>query len=204
MASISPSEERPEARGLMSRLTAACRGPHALPAFGVVSFLESSLLPVPLDLILAPLCLARRRQFLLIVLIGTLGSVLGAILGYLIGAFFMETAGNWLLEFYGLKEQFSSFKEVYEANGWVAVAIAGITPVPFKVAAILSGAAAMRFDVFLAAVIGVRFVRFFLVTGVYALFGAGLERLLSRYSTAFTIVALVVTALGMLALPMLF
>lgn len=196
-------EQGTSARGWMASLMAACRGSRALPAFGAISFLESSLLPVPIDLAMVPLCMARPRQVWLIVLVGAVGSLLGAIFGYLIGAFFMEAIGNWLLGVYGIQDDFEQFRMLYDEKGWVAVAAAGITPVPFKVAAILSGAAGMRFDLFFAAAFGIRLLRFSLMAALIRIFGSGLQKILHRHTRKFTLFLVALTLLSFLFVPML-
>lgn len=204
MSNPAPSSSPMPIRGWGARLMEACRGPRALPAFGMISFLESSFLPIPIDVALVPLCLARPRQLWLIILVGTIGSVLGAILGYLIGAFFMDTAGRWLLSAYGMTEDFEAFRSLYGDNGWMAVVIGGITPIPFKAVAIVSGAATMRFDLFLMAAFGIRFIRFGLIVAMIRLIGPSIQLMLDKNGKAFTFAMLVITALGILATPLLF
>jgi membrane protein YqaA with SNARE-associated domain len=187
----------------VARLMSACRGPKALPALGGLSFLESSVLPVPIDVAMVPICLARPKQTWLIILIGAMASVLGAIAGYLIGAFMMGTVGDWLLGLYGMHESYAKFEAMYADQGWIAVVIAGITPIPFKAAAIVSGAAGMRLDVFILAAFGVRFLRFAMIAFTIRLFGAGFQRILDNHSWKFTALVTVGTLAGFALIPLL-
>ena len=197
-----PRSEQPDAgKGLTRRIMQACRGRRALPALGLLSFLESSLLPVPIDLAMIPIVLARAHALWRIVLAGTLGSVAGAVAGYLIGAFFMQALGGPLLSAYGGAGAFDEFRDLYAENGWIAVLVAGITPIPFKVAAILSGAAAMRFDLFLLAAVGVRLLRFSLIAGAIRLFGSGLQTLIDRRGWSLAFLLCLVTIGGFLMVP---
>ncbi len=189
--------------GWTARLMEACRGPRALPALGLLSFLESSFLPIPIDLAMIPICLARRQQFWLIVLVGAAGSVVGAIAGYMIGAFLMEVVGNWLINIYGMREGFSQFEVLYAEKGWLAVAVAGITPIPFKVAAIVSGAAGMRFDLFFCRSFGIRFFRFALIALMIRIFGPRLQKMLESHGGKFTLLMVAVMMFGFLLVPMI-
>jgi membrane protein YqaA with SNARE-associated domain len=190
-------------RTYMTRMLEACRGPYALPAFFGVSFLESSLLPVPIDLAMIPLTLAQRSRAYLVILIGTLGSVAGALLGYIIGFAFLETLGRPLIAFYGLEASFEEFSSVYMETGWIAVLVAGITPIPFKVAAIISGAAGMNLGVFLMAALFIRFVRFSMMAGVVLLFGKAATSLMDNHSRTVSILAILLTIGGIFMVPLL-
>jgi len=155
--------ETPTRPGITQRLMAACEGPNALRAFFGISVLESSFIPLPIDLAMIPLGIAQPQRMPLIVLIGALGSTLGAVIGYIVGAFFMATLGQWLIGLYGYQGDIEAFRALYDAQGWKAVVTAGITPLPFTVATVMSGASGMAFHVFLIAAFGVRLVRFALM-----------------------------------------
>jgi membrane protein YqaA with SNARE-associated domain len=194
---------KPASAGWVARLMDKCKGPKALHALGVLSFLESSLLPVPIDLAMVPICLARPKELWKIVLVGTIGSVAGAVFGYLIGAFFMDVIGGWLLSLYGMQDSFADFQELYAREGWRAIAAAGITPIPFKVAAIVSGAVAMPFHVFVLTAASIRLIRFALIALVIRIFGAGLQKILDAHSRKFTIIMVAVMIMGFLLVPAL-
>lgn len=191
----------PPPSGLGGRLIQACRGPNALRAFFGISFLESSLLPVPIDLAMVPLGLAQPKKLWLIALIGALGSVAGALLGYLVGFFAFETAGAWMIDSYGLRESFEAFREEFGRTGWLAVVFAALTPVPFKFGAILAGAMGMRIDLFLLVAFSARLLRFSLMALMIRIFGVALQAVMARHSRIFAILAIAATIGGILMTP---
>lgn len=144
---------------------------HAERWLAFISFIESSFFPIPPDVILAPMCLARPDKALRYALICTIASLLGALLGYAIGYFLFETIGQPILAFYGLGDQFESFKEAFNAQGWLIVLLAGFTPLPFKVITIAAGATAMPLHILLIAALIARAARFFLVAVLLYKFG---------------------------------
>ena len=156
------------------------RTPHALWALAIVSFLESSVFPIPPDVLMIPMIIARPRRAFLIAGIATAASVLGALLGYYIGAALFETLGRPVLDFYGKAADFEAFAVKYNDWGAWAVLIAGITPFPFKVITIASGVTGLSLPIFVIASIIARAVRFFLVAALLWRFGAPIEGFIER------------------------
>lgn len=144
------------------------KAPHWL---AVISFIESSFFPIPPDVMLAPMCLARPDRAFRYALICTIASVLGSLLGYAIGFFLFETIGAFILDLYGLDGKFDAFKTEFNAQGWIIVLLAGFTPLPFKVITIAAGATAMPLYVLIGAAIIARSARFFLVAALLWKFG---------------------------------
>jgi len=144
---------------------------HALWALAAVSFIESSIFPIPPDVLLIPMVLAAPTRAWKIALVCTVSSVLGGMLGYGIGYFLFEQVGRPLLEFYGYAPKFAEFKETYNDWGAWAVFIAGVTPFPYKVITILSGVTALDPAVFSVASVLARGLRFFLVAALLWKFG---------------------------------
>ncbi len=165
--------------------------PHAMWALAIVSFLESSVFPIPPHALLIPMVLARPEAWVRIALVCAGASVLGGALGYAIGAFAFEQAGRPVLEFYGYSGRFDEFALRYNSYGAWAVLIAGITPFPFKIITILSGATALSFPVFLISSIIARFAIFFLIAALLWWIGppvrAFIERRLGLVTAVFTI-----------------
>jgi membrane protein YqaA with SNARE-associated domain len=150
-------------RRLYDRTLALAGSRRAVPALFGVSFVESSVFPIPPDLLLVPMVLSRRREWLWFAAVATVGSVLGGIVGYLIGAFLFDQVAEPILAFYGYAEKFEAFRELFNEWGWWIVFGAGITPFPYKVITIASGATGLSLPVFVVASIVGRGIRFFLV-----------------------------------------
>lgn len=144
---------------------------HALPALGLISFIESSVFPIPPDVMVVPMVLANRARAWLIAGVATVSSVLGGLAGYAIGAFLFDSVGRPLLAFYGYGEKFARFQDQYNEWGAWIVAGAGITPFPFKVITIASGVTGLDLAVFTIAALLSRGARFYLVAALLWKFG---------------------------------
>src|SRR5262245_58940277 len=131
-----------------------------------VSFAESSFFPVPPDAMLIPMVLANRANAWRYAAIATVASVLGGIVGYAIGYFLYETLGLWVINLYGLATRAEAYRAAYNQWGLWIILIKGLTPIPYKLVTIASGAAAFDFWVFIAASIATRGGRFFMVAAV--------------------------------------
>jgi len=127
-----------------------------------VSFVESSIFPVPPDVMIVPMVLADRAKAFRIALVCTIGSVLGALAGFAIGALLFEALGRPMIEFYGYGEAFQEFTTRYNEWGAWIVAGAALTPFPFKVITIASGATGLDLSVFIVASTLARGARFYL------------------------------------------
>jgi len=157
--------------------------PNALRALGVVSFTESSFFPIPPDVMLIPMVIAQRHRAWLIAGVCTAASVLGAMLGYAIGLYLFETVGTWVINIYGLQDKAVQFKLFYDEYGLMVVLVAGLTPIPFKLSTIMSGA--MHFDIltFIAACIFTRGLRFFVVAALLRAFGEPIREFIEKRLT---------------------
>ena len=144
---------------------------HAEKALAGVSFVESSFFPIPPDVLLIPMVLADRSRWIRYAIVCTVASVLGAMLGYLIGAFLYETIGQPILAFYGKEDSFATISEWYNTWGGWGVLFAAVTPFPYKVLTIFSGATGLNFIIFLVVSIIGRGLRFFLVAWLLHRFG---------------------------------
>lgn len=153
---------------------------HALWALAVVSFVESSFFPIPPDVLMIPMIVARPSRAFLIAGIATLSSVLGAMLGYYIGFGLFESVGQPILDFYGKSDAFAAFAVKYNEWGAWAVLMAGVTPFPFKVITIASGVTHLSFPVFVLSAIVARALRFFLVAALLWKFGEPIRDFIER------------------------
>lgn len=155
-------------------------GPRAPTALGSVSFVESSFFPIPPDILLIPMVIARREKAWWYALLCTLTSVLGGILGYLIGMFLFEQVAEPILTFYGKMDKFDEFSAVFNHWGWWFVFIAGLTPFPYKVITIASGVAGLSLPIFIVASIVSRGLRFFIVAGLLYFFGPPIKEFIEK------------------------
>ncbi|WP_193141583.1 MULTISPECIES: YqaA family protein [unclassified Meridianimarinicoccus] len=144
---------------------------YALLALAFVAFIESSVFPIPPDILMIPMILAAPRRAWLIAGIATVSSVLGGLFGYYIGYALFDTVGRPVLEFYGKDAYFDDFALRYNEWGAWAVLVAGVTPFPYKVITILSGSTALSLPVFMVASVVARGLRFFIVAGLLWKFG---------------------------------
>ena len=179
---------------LYSRTTALADHPRALWALAAVSFIESSVFPIPPDVLMIPMVLAQPRRAWLIALVATVSSVLGGILGYTIGAFAFDTIGQPILSSLGKADAMADFNSRFNDFGFLAVLTAGLTPFPYKVITIMSGWTGMPFATFMATSILARGLRFFIVAGLLRRFGTPIrdfiEQRLGLVFTAFVVILL--------------
>ena len=163
--------------------------PRALWALAFVAFIESSVFPIPPDLLMIPMILARPSRAWLIALVAMVASVLGGLLGYAIGAFAFDSIGQPILESLGKGDSMASFNEKFNDVGFWAVLGAGITPFPYKVITIMSGWTSMPLATFIVTSIIARGIRFFLIAALLWKFGSPIrdfiEKRLGLVFTAF-------------------
>ncbi|WP_065330991.1 YqaA family protein [Tritonibacter mobilis] len=187
-------------RSLYDRTMALADHPHALWWLAIVAFIESSVFPIPPDVLMIPMILARPSRAWLIALVALLASVAGGLLGYAIGAFFYEGIGQPILEAMGKADKMAKFNERFNDFGFWAVLIAGVTPFPYKVITIMSGWTGMPIMTFVATSLLARALRFFLVAGLLWQFGAPVREFIEkRLGLVFTVFCLLLFG-GFLAL----
>jgi len=170
--------------------------PHAAWALFIIAFAESSFFPIPPDVLLIALAVVAPRKSFKYALICSAGSVLGGMAGYLIGKEFFELVGRPIIEFYGVGGQYEKVRLLYEENAFAAIAVAGFTPIPYKVFTIAAGAFDIPFATLVSASVLSRSARFFLIAGLFFFFGAQIKAFIDRYFEAVTIVFTVLLVLG--------
>src|SRR6476661_9256140 len=145
--------EAAEPRSLLRRLYDWCLGaahkPHAMWLMGAVSFAESSFFPVPPDVMLIPMALARPERAYVMAFWCTVTSVAGGILGYAIGALLYDSVGLWLIQLYGYGDKVEAFREAYAQWGAWIILLKGLTPIPYKIVTITSGFAGYNLGLFI-------------------------------------------------------
>ncbi|MGI4977432.1 MAG: YqaA family protein [Janthinobacterium lividum] len=180
---------------LAERLLALSARPSAPLWLAAVSFAEASVFPLPPDLLLIPMVLARPRRAWWLAALCTLASVAGGALGYAIGALLLEQVAMPVLRAYGQQAAFAAFATRYAEWGVWIILVKGLTPIPFKVVTIASGAAHFDFATFMAASLVTRAARFFLVAGLLRLFGERVRTFVERR----LVLALALVAAGLVA-----
>lgn len=154
---------------------------HAEKALFGVSFAESSFFPIPPDVLLIPMVVAKPTHWIRLALVSTFASVLGAVVGYAIGMFLYELVGQPILALYGAENSFNRIAEWYNTWGGWGVLFAAITPFPYKVLTIFSGATGLNFFVFMVVSIIGRSARFFLVAWLLGRYGEPIRAFIEKY-----------------------
>ncbi len=169
----------------------------------IVSFVESSFFPIPPDVMIIPMVISKKNDFIKIFLITTIFSVLGGILGYLIGAFFFDF-GSQIMSFYGYENKLSNVKEnLVNSDGfyaWLGILfLAGFTPLPYKVFTIASGLISFNFFIFIFISLVSRGLRFFIVSYLSYKFGNLFTEFMEKNGSKwFTIIGLLIVIIGLL------
>ena len=172
----------------------------ALPALAAVSFAESSFFPIPPDVMLIPMVLAARARAYVIAAVCTLSSVLGGVMGYAIGFFVHESVGRPLLAFYGHADRFADFQDRYNEWGLLIVFAAGLTPLPYKVFTIASGATGLGLAPFVAGSLISRGLRFYAVAFLLRRYGPPIRTFVEGNLKAVATVFVVALAAGFVVL----
>lgn len=169
----------------------------------IFAFSEALFFPIPPDIILISLALANYRKAFLFALITTTFSVLGGCFGYLIGSYFYEGLGKPILLWFGTESYFSNFSIKYNEFGAIAVFMGGLTPIPYKLVAILSGTTSMPLFEFIWTSLLSRGIRFFLLAILIYFFHKQALQLIKRYFTPFVILLAIVLLFLLLAFKIL-
>lgn len=172
---------------------------HALWWLAAISFMESSFFPIPPDIMLIPMILARPNRAFLIAGVCTLSSVIGGFFGYAIGFWLLEGLGKPVLEFYGQTKNLVAFQQMFLEYGWWIIIIKGATPIPYKLITIASGAAHFPLAAFAVASVISRGMRFFLVAALLWKFGEPIRVFVEQRLTLVTTVFVVLLVGGFVA-----
>ena len=167
----------------------------------LVSFVESSFFPIPPDVMLIPMVISKKNEFIKIFLITTIFSVLGGILGYFIGAFFFDI-GMQIMSFYGYEDKLTDLKNNLIDNegfyAWLSILfLAGFTPLPYKVFTIASGLISFNILIFIFISLISRGLRFFIVSYLSYKFGDLFTEFMNKHGSKwFTIIGMLIVAIG--------
>ncbi|PVA06046.1 YqaA family protein [Thalassorhabdomicrobium marinisediminis] len=154
--------------------------PYALWALAFVAFIESSVFPIPPDLLMIPMIIAAPRRAFLIAGVATLASVLGGLLGYAIGMFAFDSIGQPVLTALGKGDAVAAFNTRFNDVGFWAVLVAGLTPFPYKVITIMSGWTAMPLGTFMVTSLIARGLRFFVIAALLWRFGTPIKQFIEK------------------------
>lgn len=183
--------------GLKERMMSAARSPNAERALFLVSFAESSFFPLPPDLMLGPMAAAEPSKWARYAVVCTVASVVGGLAGYAIGMFLMDQVGRHILDFFGYSgEREMELRAFYDQWGAWFIFLKGLTPIPYKLVTILSGAMHFSLPIFVAASILTRGLRFAAVAYIFQRFGPQIAPIFEkRLGLVLLVVAIVIVAL---------
>ncbi len=179
--------------------------PYAVWALFLLAFAGSSFFPVPPDVLLMAMALGAPRRALRYAGVCTVGSVMGALVGYAIGALFFEAVGSPLIEFYGYSAEFSELSSGFGEHGLLFIFTAALTPIPYKVFTIAAGVCHQDVGIpvlLLASVVG-RGLRFYVQGVLFKLCGRPIKAFIERYFNLLTIALVVLLVLGFLCVRIL-
>jgi membrane protein YqaA with SNARE-associated domain len=162
---------------------------------GAISFAESSFFPVPPDVMLVPMSMARPDKAYHYATVCTLTSVAGGVLGYLIGSVLYDSVGHWLIQLYGYGDKVEAFRAAYAQWGSLIILLKGLTPIPYKLVTITSGFAGYNLALFILFSIITRGARFFLIAFLLNRYGLQARTFIEeRLGTVVTVSAVVLVA----------
>ena len=170
----------PMLKNLYDRMIETAAGPNALLALVVIAFAESSFFPIPPDILLIPMMLARPREAWRLAAYCTLASVAGGLLGYAIGYYGFDLIGRPILEFYHAMGRYDALKAGFDRWGVWIIIIKGMTPIPYKLVTIASGVAHFDLVAFVGASIISRSLRFFLLAALLWWFGPAVRDFIEK------------------------
>lgn len=179
-------------------------GRHAEKTLAGVSFVESSFFPIPPDILLIPMIIARPDRAWRLAFIATVSSVIGGFFGYAIGYFLFEAVGQPILQFYGIVDKYDELRHLFDEWGAWIIIVKGMTPIPYKFLTITSGALHFDLAVFALASVVSRGLRFFLVAALLWKFGAPIRDFIEKRLTLVLTLSLVILIGGFVVIKYLF
>jgi membrane protein YqaA with SNARE-associated domain len=190
-------------RSLLRRLydwaVDAAHKPHAMWTMGTIAFAESSFFPVPPDVMLIPMALARPERAYLMAAWCTVASVAGGLVGYAIGALLYDSVGAWLIHLYGYGDKVDQFRAAYAQWGAWIILLKGLTPIPFKIVTITSGFAGYNFALFVLFSIITRGARFFLLAFLLHRYGEQARHIIEKRLGLWVTIGAAVIIIGIVA-----
>lgn len=190
-------------RSILRRLydwaVAAAHKPHAMWSMGAIAFAESSFFPLPPDVMLIPMSLARPERAYVMALWCTVASVAGGLVGYAIGALLYDSVGQWLIQLYGYADKIDAFRDAYAQWGAWIILLKGLTPIPYKVVTITSGFADYNLGLFVVFSIVARGTRFFTLAFLLHRYGERARDMIEKRLALWTTLGAAVVVIGLVA-----
>ena len=185
-------------------LLRAAEKPPAPYVLGAISFAESSFFPIPPDVMLVPMALARPDRAWFYAALCTVTSVAGGLVGYVIGALLYDTVGHWLFKLYNLENGAESFRAAYGQYGAWIILLKGFTPIPYKLVTITSGFAGYNLPAFLLLSLITRGARFAVLAFLLGRYGEPIKAVLDRHLGAAAVLLVGTIVAGFLLLRVLY
>jgi membrane protein YqaA with SNARE-associated domain len=179
------------------------RSKNMLWLLGTLSFLETIILPIPIELVLIPLMAANKQRIWLLATVTTAGCLVASLIGYTIGLVLYQSVGTWFIEFMGMQNSYQAFQTFFDQYGFAAILAIGILPIPFQVAMITAGLSGYPILLFALAALIARGLRYFGLAWLVHRFGHRVLVLWKRHALLTSLVAglvVLLLALGMQAL----
>src|SRR5689334_24146698 len=186
-------------RRLYDWCIAAAGRPYAAWLMGAISFLESSIFPIPPDTMLIPMSLARPDRAWFYAHVCTVTSVAGGVLGYAIGALLYDSVGHWLIQLYGYGNKVEAFRAAYAQWGAWIILLKGLTPIPYKIVTITSGFANYNLGLFIVFSIIARATRFFLLAFLLHRYGERARHIIEKRLGLWVTLGAAVIVIGIVA-----
>ena len=196
---VQAAESRSTLRRLSDWCLEAAHKPHAMWSMRGVAFAESSFFPVPPDVMLSPMALARPERAYVMAAWCTVASVTGGLVGYAIGALLYDSVGAWLIQLYGYGDKVEAFREAYAHWGAWIILLKGLTPIPYKIVTITSGFAGYNLGLFLVFSVITRGARFFLVAFLLHRYGESARHVIEKRLGLWVLIGAAVVVSGMVA-----
>ncbi|MDE1974537.1 MAG: DedA family protein [Hyphomicrobiales bacterium] len=178
--------------------------PHAAWVLGLVAFCESSFFPIIPDVMLIPMALARPDRAWTLAAVCTIGSVVGGVLGYFIGAALYDTVGQWLIHLYGYGGKVEAFRAAYAQYGSLIILLKGLTPIPYKIVTITSGFAGYNLGLFILFSFITRGARFFIEAFLLNRYGERARGIIEKRLGLWTGLAAVAIVVGFIVVVRVF
>lgn len=180
------------------------QSPYATWLLNIISFLESSIFPIPPDIMLIPMVIADRAKAWFLAFTCSISSIAGGLVGYAIGYYLFETIGMWIIQKYSLESAFTNFQNLFQEYGFWIIVFKGVTPIPYKLVAIAGGATGLGVWQFLLASTISRSIRFFMLAGSIYVLGDKAKGFIEKNLNFVFIGFFVILILGVVAFKLIF